>query len=81
MEGGSGRDNVSGGLGADSVDGGAAADMMRAGAGDDEVVAKDGYADRLVDCGPGDDVAFVDRGLDSNIKGCEKLRFNDPDDS
>lgn len=80
IDGGSGRDTLIGGPGQDSVVGGSKGDVMRSGAGDDEVTAMDGHADRLVDCGPGHDVAIVDRLLDGNIKGCEKVRFHDPDD-
>jgi Ca2+-binding RTX toxin-like protein len=70
LEGGRGADRLSGGAGDDRLFGGRDADRLKGGAGDDELVAFDGSAD-LVDCGPGDDVAQVDRR--DRVIGCEHV--------
>ena len=69
VEGGRGDDALSGGGGADRLFGGHGQDRLRGG-GDDELVAYDGSAD-VVDCGAGDDVAYVDRR--DRVIGCERV--------
>ena len=76
MSGNKGDDVVSGNDGHDSVFGGWGADRVFGGSGDDELhaLAADGQPD-LLDCGPGDDKAFVlrsERPL-TRLVGCEKL--------
>jgi Ca2+-binding RTX toxin-like protein len=58
--GGPGNDAVSGGPGNDRIDPGSGRDHVSAGAGNDRIFARDGQRD-VVDCGPGHDVAIVDR--------------------
>jgi Ca2+-binding RTX toxin-like protein len=60
LEGGRGRDLLVGGRGNDRLVGGLDSDRLRGGPGNDELVAYDGTRD-YVDCGPGFDVARVDR--------------------
>ena len=56
--------------GNDLIVGGGGRDHISAGAGTDRVAAREGYRD-VIDCGPGRDVAQVDR-LDV-VHGCEKV--------
>ncbi|MCC6829933.1 MAG: hypothetical protein IT200_01175 [Thermoleophilia bacterium] len=67
-DGGTGSDRLVGGAGADRLTGGAGRDELLGGAGADRVFARDGLRDRVV-CGPGRDVAVLDR-LDV-ASGCE----------
>lgn len=58
---GGGKDDVVSGLGGDDeLYGGGGRDLILGGAGDDFVEAKDGEAD-VISCGPGNDVASLDR--------------------
>jgi hypothetical protein len=68
--GGRGNDVLFGGRGADVLDGGRGLDRLYGGPGNDLVKARDGARD-VVDCGPGRDLAFVDR-LD-RTSGCERV--------
>jgi len=68
--GGRGNDVLNGGAGADVLDGGAGVDRLFGGPGNDTLKARDGARD-LVDCGPGRDLALVDR-LD-RLSGCEHV--------
>jgi hypothetical protein len=69
--GGSGAANtIDGGAGEDRITGGAGKDAIFGGDGDDVIEARDGQVDRI-DCGPGDDVATIDRN--DVITRCEKL--------
>jgi len=70
LEGGRGEDGLSGGTGNDSLFGGFGRDRLKGGDGDDRLFSYDGERD-LVDCGPGYDVAEVDRR--DTVRGCEKL--------
>lgn len=79
LRGGGNADRILSSPGPDAIDGGSGRDILIGGPGDDEVNALDGHADRFVDCGPGYDVAIVDRLLDREIEGCEKVRFHEPD--
>jgi hypothetical protein len=66
-----GGDRVVGGFGPDRLVGGRGSDLLVAASGNDIVYARDGDPDR-VSCGPGDDVAFVDRR--DRVRGCESVR-------
>jgi Ca2+-binding RTX toxin-like protein len=68
--GGSGNDRITAGSGADLVVGGPGRDTIAAGPGNDTIEARDGFRD-VVDCGPGRDVAEVDR-LD-RVTRCERV--------
>jgi hypothetical protein len=67
LESGGGEDYIDGRRGVDRLDGGASADV---------VVARDGAPDEPVSCGPGEDLAIVDRA-DSVARGgpdgCERV--------
>jgi Subtilase family/RTX calcium-binding nonapeptide repeat (4 copies) len=67
-----GGDRIGGGSGADRIKGGRGKDRLRGDSGDDVIRARRGARDR-VDCGPGDDVAHVDRKRD-RVRRCEELR-------
>jgi hypothetical protein len=67
-----GNDVLYGGRGNDVLDGGPGSDRLFGGPGNDTLRARDGRRD-LVDCGPGRDVAFVDR-ID-RVSGCEVVRL------
>jgi Tol biopolymer transport system component len=87
LAGGPGSDRLDGGPGADRLDGGAGADRLTdaaghdrfaGGAGADRIDARDrARADRrradVVRCGPGRDVALVDRA-DRVARDCERVR-------
>jgi Ca2+-binding RTX toxin-like protein len=62
--------------GDDRLNGGDGADLLRAGRGADVIHADDAAADLLVNCGPGEDVAFVD-ALDDPV-GCERVIQSQP---
>ncbi|MEI2701345.1 MAG: calcium-binding protein [Baekduia sp.] len=82
VDGGAGNDMVQGDNGADRLFGGPGADLLRPAAGRDVVFGgagpdvvhseADGAVD-VVDCGPGKDVAHVDR-ID-RVRGCESVRY------
>jgi hypothetical protein len=65
-----GSDVLYGGLGDDLLDGGSGRDRLYGGPGNDTLRARDGQRD-VVDCGPGRDVARVDR-LD-RVSACERV--------
>jgi hypothetical protein len=73
-----GSDQLFGGAGDDLVIGGKGRDLMRSGAGDDRIIAADNQRDREIDCGPGEDHAFIDEGLDPKPKGCEHVHAGKP---
>ena len=69
-----GRDLLSGGSGPDILDGGRGVDSLYGGYGDDVILAQDGNLDVIV-CGPGRDIAWVDRAADYwEGGGCEDVR-------
>jgi len=68
-----GDDDVVGATGDDLLDGGPGADELRGSAGADKIRAADGKADAVIDCGPGDDFARIDRGLDPRPRHCEQI--------
>jgi RTX calcium-binding nonapeptide repeat (4 copies) len=67
-----GNDRIKGFDGADGLNGGPGRDALDGGKGNDAINAKDGRRDRRVKCGPGRDVAVIDR-VDS-VSGCERIR-------
>lgn len=79
LRGGRGADRISGGIGDDTIHGGAGDDRLTGGKGrdtilggpgDDAIHARDGERD-VIDCGPGEDVAYVDRK--DVVQGCERV--------
>jgi Ca2+-binding RTX toxin-like protein len=70
LRGGSGADDISGGGGGDDINPGRGRDVVKAGGGNDIVNASRGGRD-TIDCGPGDDVAVVNRRRDDVDKSCE----------
>jgi hypothetical protein len=68
--GGDGNDTIRSGAGSDSIDPGPGRDTVYAGTGADHVIANDGQRD-VIDCGPGDDSARVDR-VDV-VRNCEHV--------
>jgi len=83
LSGGTGNDVLDGGLGGDTLNGGdgndviwvgSGADAQNGGPGDDRMhaLANDGQLDRL-DCGPGSDVAIVNRNEKESLVDCERV--------
>jgi Tol biopolymer transport system component len=70
LSGGPGNDFLAGGPGNDRLDPGPGSDTVSGGAGADTVLARDGSRDRI-DCGPGRDVAYVDRR--DVVRRCERV--------
>jgi hypothetical protein len=70
LGGGGGADRVEGGSGADRIAGGPGQDRISGGRGADRIDARDGVRD-IVSCGPGRDVATVDRA--DVTTGCERV--------
>lgn len=71
LAGQSGGDRLGGGGGEDLILAGRGADRVSGGAGDDRIRAAGGGGDR-VRCGPGLDVAKVDRR--DRVRGCERVK-------
>jgi hypothetical protein len=69
--GGSGFDVIACGAGNDRIDGGFGEDDLFGGPANDKVLAADGRVD-LVDCGEGEDTAYVDE-LDDPVDNCEHV--------
>jgi phosphatidylinositol-3-phosphatase len=83
LYGGGGNDTLLGGRGPDVLRGGRGHDyfnnvggVRRAGAGNDRILARDGKPD-TIDCGPGRDVAIVDRKEDG-VFDCEVVKEPKP---
>jgi Ca2+-binding RTX toxin-like protein len=72
LSGGPGRDRLHGGTGRDRLDPGPGTDRVAAGPGNDLVITVGNMVD-TIDCGPGRDVAIVDR-LD-RTRRCERVRL------
>lgn len=72
LRGRGGQDGLHGRAGKDKVVGGKGRDWMTGGKGNDRLLARDGRRDHLVNCGPGRDVAIVDRA--DQVRGCEIVR-------
>jgi Ca2+-binding RTX toxin-like protein len=76
IAGGPGRDRIETGAGQDILFGMRGGDTLVAGEGDDLVLASGDDAGNTADCGPGQDVAFVDRR--DITTGCERERRGVP---
>jgi hypothetical protein len=63
---------LSGGDGNDGRDGGPDGDRFAGGPGNDILLAVDAVGTDFIGCGPGRDVAYVDRG--DRTFGCERVR-------
>jgi len=76
LDGNNGADRVSGGPGADDVTGGPGGDKLYGGDNNDILDSADGVRDDIVTCGPGRDIAFVDRAdiRGDRVKHCEEVR-------
>jgi Ca2+-binding RTX toxin-like protein len=73
LYGGPGDDVIYGGAGDDTLVGGTGVDQLTGGTDDDWIFAKDdGLADRI-DCGDGNDVVWIDKGLDKVAGNCERI--------
>ena len=70
LRGEDGNDRLTGGSGADTLTGGPGVNAYRAGSGNDVVDSVNGRAE-LVDCGPGQDRARVDKR--DRVSGCERV--------
>jgi len=68
--GGPGNDTITAGNGRDLLEGGPGRDTIKAGGGNDRIEARDGYRD-VIDCGPGNDTAEVDRR--DLVRNCEHV--------
>jgi Ca2+-binding RTX toxin-like protein len=64
------HDTITAGNGRDLLEGGPGRDTIKAGGGNDRIEARDGFRD-VIDCGPGNDTAEVDR-LDV-VRSCEHV--------
>jgi Ca2+-binding RTX toxin-like protein len=76
LDGNNGADHVSGGPGADDVTGGSGRDSLYGNDDNDILNAADGLRDNAVSCGPGRDIAFVDRPdiRGDRVRNCEEVR-------
>ena len=72
--GGDGPDTLSGRAGPDRLFGERGRDKFIGGDGDDRLHADDGNPDQAINCGAGDDIAFVDRGRDPKRIRCERVK-------
>jgi Ca2+-binding RTX toxin-like protein len=70
-----GRDRLSGRAGDDELFGGSGHDFAYGGGGDDLLWVHDRDRDQVIDCGPGNDRAVIDRQLDPEPLRCEHVRF------
>jgi Ca2+-binding RTX toxin-like protein len=75
LRGGQGPDRVSGGQGDDQLFPFRGRDAVYGGPGNDFLWLHNGDRDRVIDCGPGNDRAYVDRANDPDPLGCEHVRF------
>jgi hypothetical protein len=71
LYGAGGNDKLNGGKGNDKLFGGGGTNSYAAGAGRDKVSARNGKRESI-DCGPGRDMATVDKK--DKVKGCEKVK-------
>lgn len=70
IKGRGGNDFIAGHRGANTLNGGPGIDDLRGNRGPDWLWAQDGELD-VVNCGPGDDFAVIDSGLDVVAANCE----------
>ena len=76
LSGAEGHDFIKAGAGNDLLIGDVGHDTFYAGGGNDRVHALDEEVDRVIDCGSGDDIAWVDP-RDPPTRHCEKIDFSD----
>jgi Ca2+-binding RTX toxin-like protein len=74
LNGGRGPDVLKGSAGDDGLLGKPGADTLVGGPGDDVLIADNHDVDASIRCGAGDDVAWIDRGLDPEPLNCERVR-------
>lgn len=74
IDGDPGDDLIRGRGGRDRLFGDGGRDHLAGGPGDDRLDALDGRRDLGLNCGPGHDLAFVDRDLDPDARHCEVVR-------
>jgi len=72
VSGQAGKDRIDGGSGNDLIKGGRGQDRLRGGSGDDVIKAARGARDKI-NCGAGEDIAFVNNRRD-RARNCEKIR-------
>jgi Ca2+-binding RTX toxin-like protein len=72
LTGGAGNDVIDGGAGDDEIRPDAGNDVVHAGAGNDSIHAFGGGHHDYVDCGPGKDTAYVDKG--ERTRRCERVK-------
>jgi hypothetical protein len=72
LNGGPGNDQISGLDGPQGINGGPGKDRMSGGTDNDFIDAKDGRSDGKVKCGPGKDMAVIDKA--DSVSGCEKIK-------
>ena len=70
-----GADTLTGRAGSDRLFGDRGRDRLIGGKGKDRLRADNNDPDRAINCGPGDDIVFVDRSEDPKLIGCERIRF------
>jgi Ca2+-binding RTX toxin-like protein len=75
LRGDEGRDRLSGDAGKDEIFSGRGHDFAYGGGGNDLLWVRDRDRDRVIDCGRGNDRAFIDRKLDPEPLRCEHVRF------
>jgi hypothetical protein len=75
LNGDEGDDELSGHAGNDRVYSGSGHDVAYGGDGNDLLLTKDQDRDRVIDCGRGNDRAFIDRGLDPQPRHCEHVHL------
>ncbi|MCB0871040.1 MAG: hypothetical protein KDB52_09425 [Solirubrobacterales bacterium] len=73
IDGGPGGDFLMGYAGSDHFVGGPGRDFFTGGGGRDEIDSTDGIPGEELDCGPGSDLALMDR--QDQKKSCEKVKF------
>jgi Ca2+-binding RTX toxin-like protein len=76
IAGAGGKDVLMGGPGRDKIFGGKKFDHILGGVGSDTIMARDNRPD-TIECGPGRDVARVDR-VEDGVYDCEELRIPKP---
>jgi Ca2+-binding RTX toxin-like protein len=76
ISGAAGHDFIKAGPGNDLLFGDQGRDALYAESGNDRVHALDDETDRVIDCGPGEDIAWIDP-QDPPARHCEKVDFSD----
>ena len=76
LSGREGGDRLVGGGSLDRIDGGPGHDAILGGGGDDVLDAQNDDRDRVIDCGAGQDRAYIDPKLDTPAANCEDVRLD-----